>query len=307
MPQDDVLLSRDLRDQGYEQSELDRMTRRGELVRIRRGAYGTPGDDEGADARLNHLRLLKATVRQCSPDVVVSHMSAAAVHDLPLWTERLERVQLTRDQSGGSKKRRYVELHGLRLPAADVVTVSGLRVTSLARTILDLSCALPMREAVAVGDAALRRGVTQQELLGQLELATRRTGIATARRTIAFLDRRSESPGESVSRVDLHSIGMPPTELQYDVFDEFGTFVGRSDFAWPGYKTLGEYDGRGKYGELRRPEQSFADVLWDEKEREDRLRDLGWQIVRWIWADLQKLPQLQRRLERAFRRGSRTR
>ena len=233
-------------------------------------------------------------------------MSAAAVHELPVWTDRLDRVQLTRDRSGSSRRRRYVEIRGIPLPAAEVMDVAGLRVTSMARTVLDLSCGLPMRQAVAIGDAALRRGVTRDELEAQLNRAAGRTGIGPARRTIGFLDRRSESPGESVSRVDLAELGVAPTELQYDVFDEAGRFVGRSDFAWPEYRTLGEYDGRSKYGDLRRTDQSATDVLWAEKEREDRLRDLGWQVVRWMWADLQHPEQLLERLRRAFARGVRS-
>jgi hypothetical protein len=30
----------------------------------------------------------------------------------------------------------------------------------------------------------------------------------------------------------------------------------------------------------------MEEVLFEEKRREDALRDLGWQIVRWLWADL---------------------
>jgi hypothetical protein len=303
---DDVVLTHEYLDQGYESSDLRRMARSGEVVRVRRGAYAEPlvGD---ADPRLEHLRLVRATARRCSVDAVVSHMSAAAVHDLPLWTNRLTHAHLTRDQSGGSKRRRYVEIHGVPLPPSEVTTVAGISVTTLARTVLDLSCVLPMRQAVPIGDAALRRGLTRAELDAQLAQAAGRTGVAAARRTIAFLDARSESPGESVSRVDLARIGVAPTELQYEVFDEDGRFVGRSDFAWPEHKTLGEYDGRSKYQGLRRPDQSPADVLWDEKAREDRLRDLGWQVVRWLWEDLQHPERLRERLLRAFARGARTR
>lgn len=301
---DDVTLTRELTQRGFDASEIARMTRAGALVHLRRGAYGEPMSGD-TDARLEHLRLVRASVRLCSVDATVSHMSAAAAHDLPLWTDRLDRVHLTRDQPGGGRRRRYVVLHGLRLPPTDRTAVGDLSVTSVARTVLDLSCELPMRQAVAIGDAALRRGVTSAELEEQLRQAVGRTGIHAARRTIPFLDARSESPGESVSRVDLYRIGVPPTELQYDVFDDAGSFVGRSDFAWPEHRTLGEYDGRGKYQDLLRPDQTAADVLWEEKAREDRLRDLGWQVVRWVWQDLKEPERLRRRLLRAFARGDR--
>jgi hypothetical protein len=35
-----------------------------------------------------------------------------------------------------------------------------------------------------------------------------------------------------------------------------------------------------------KPGQTAADAVFEEKRREDARRDLGWQIVRWIWQDL---------------------
>jgi hypothetical protein len=59
---------------------------------------------------------------------------------------------------------------------------------------------------------------------------------------------------------------------------------------------MGDFSSPGR----RRPTQVF-----EEKRREDALRDLGWQIVRWIWQDLYHPEDLRRRLERAFERGLR--
>ena len=47
--------------------------------------------------------------------------------------------------------------------------------------------------------------------------------------------------------------------------------------------------------------------MWAEKQREDAIRDLGWQIVRWTWDDLSHPGDLLRRLHRAFARAERTR
>lgn len=59
------------------------------------------------------------------------------------------------------------------------------------------------------------------------------------------------------------------------------------------------------YAELLLPGQTAGDVVYAEKLREDALRDLGWQVVRWGWADLRDPAELRRRLERAFQRGRR--
>ena len=45
------------------------------------------------------------------------------------------------------------------------------------------------------------------------------------------------------------------------------------------------------------------DAVYQEKCREDALRDHGWQVVRWTWADLRDPAALRGRLERAYQRG----
>ena len=233
-------------------------------------------------------------------------MSAAALHGLPIWNEQLDRVHLTRDRQGQGKVRRYVHLHCTPLPDRDVVEIDGFRVTSLARTVVDLASSLDALHAVPIGDAALRNGLQPEQLAQLVEDSGGRRGIAGARRSLALLDARSESPGESMSRVVFHQHRVPPPEPQLEVFAESGKFVGRSDFGWREQRTLGEFDGRSKYGRLLlRPGQTPEQALFEEKRREDALRDLGWEMVRWIWADLFAPTQLLDRLARAFARGSR--
>jgi len=300
-----VRLSRELAEEGYSYAEMARLTRAAELVRVRRGAYALP-TDEPLSPRASHLRLLAATVGQASSELVVSHMSAAALHGLPIWNEQLERVHLTRNRQGQGKVRRYVHLHCTPLPDRDVVEIDGFRVTSLARTVVDLASSLDALHAVPIGDAALRNGLRPDQLAQLVDESGGRRGIAGARRSLALLDARSESPGESMSRVVFHQHRLPPPEPQLEVFAESGKFVGRSDFGWREQRTLGEFDGRSKYGRLLlRSGQTPEQALFEEKRREDALRDLGWEMVRWIWADLFAPAKLLDRLARAFARGSR--
>jgi hypothetical protein len=300
-----VKLSRDLAEQGYTYADLARMTRDAQLVRIRRGAYAA-ASGEPIDPRVAHLQLLEATTAQSSSDLVVSHASAAVLHGLPIGYDQLDRVHLTQDRNGQGRIRRYVHLHGAALAADDVTEVGGHRVTSLSRTVLDLACVLRPLLAVPIGDAALRTGMTTEELTRRLAESHHRHGIARARRTAMLLDPRSESPGESMSRVVFADHHIPMPVPQFEVVDARGHFVGRSDFGWEEEQTLGEFDGKQKYGELLlKPGQTQQDALFDEKRREDRLRDLGWQVVRWVWSDLFQPAGLLDRLNRAFARGRR--
>jgi very-short-patch-repair endonuclease len=91
--------------------------------------------------------------------------------------------------------------------------------------------------------------------------------------------------------------------LQREIHGADGRLVARVDFLWPGQRTVGEFDGKIKYGRLLKPGQSLDEVLYDEKLREDALRDLGWQVVRWRWQDLHRHGVLRDRVLRAFARA----
>ena len=301
-----IRLTRELRDQGIAYGEIRRLSAAGDLRRLRRGAYANPsaGALATSDPRATHLELLRATLRQSASETVASHVLAAAVHGLPLWTAMLGRVQLTRDRPGGLKRRRYSEIRGIPLGADEVVEVDGLLVTSLARTVFDLGCRLPMQQAVAVGDAALRQGLSLAQIDAALERGRRRHGVERSRRSLRFLDSRAESPGESVSRVVLFEIGIPKPELQVEIRTPSGRLLGRCDFGWDELRTVGEFDGRVKYGRLG-DRRAVEEVVWDEKRREDAIRSQGLQMVRWVSADLYPPNELERQLRQAFARGCR--
>jgi hypothetical protein len=299
-----IRLSRDLAADGFGPGELARMVSAGEMIHLRRGAYAVPVTSQ-PDPRVAHLQLLEATVPLCDPAAVVSHTSAAALHELPVWGEKLTRVHLTRDRPGGGRTRRWVQIHGLLLPDSDIVELEGFRVTGLARTVVDLGCSLPLTQAVAAGDLALTR-IERAEIAEVVGRNAGRTGIGKARRAVALLDARSESAGESFSRVIFHLARLPAPELQFSVFAADGRFVARSDFGWPDFGVLGEFDGKQKYGALlRRPGQTAEEVLIAEKRREDRMRELGWLVIRWMWQDLTRPEPLIGRLRQAFAQAHR--
>lgn len=278
------------------------MTRMGQLVRLRRGVYASPGP-EPLDAEARHRLLVAATLPLLAPDAVLSHRSAAVVLGLPVVGE-LRRVEVTRAAVTSGKRRGSVHVSAAPLPAEDVTVVEGLPVTTPARTVVDLARRLPFGPAVAAGDAALRQGLSRTELEGVLLSSAGRPGLAAARRVCRFLDGRSESAGESLSRVALHRLGLAPSTLQLEVHDDAGALVARCDFGWEEERILGEFDGRVKYGRLLRPGQEPGDVVWAEKQREDALRDLAWQMVRWTWADLDRESVIGERLRRAARRAA---
>lgn len=296
----EVVMARQLAAEGFRPSEIARLVRRRELIRVRRGGYVTEVPD---DEREQHRQLIDATLRLSSTDVVVSHLSAAALHGLPIMRNTLDRVELSRPGRSGGYVRKSVHLHAVLLTDADRVVLDGRPVTTLARTTVDVARRLPERRGVAVADAALAFGMTVEQAAAAVGRLGGCTGIGRARRVLDFADGRSESVGESEGRFVMAAAGLPPPTLQFEVYDERGEFVARCDYAWPEQRTLGEFDGLIKYGRLLRPGETSSDVIVAEKLREDALRDLGWEVVRLIWDDLSRPANLAARVRRAFARA----
>lgn len=144
---------------------------------------------------------------------------------------------------------------------------------------------------------------TLAELRAHLQRAQHwnRPGRKAAERVIGFVDGRSDSPGESRSRVAIERGGLPKPELQAAVYDDAGEFVARVDFLFANLGVIGEFDGMIKYQKELRGSLSPEEVVIAEKVREDKLRALGWVVVRWTWDDLDDPERLLARILAAVR------
>ena len=152
--------------------------------------------------------------------------------------------------------------------------------------------------AVCVGDAALRRHMTTPDALAATVAECGRwPGIRRARGVIDLLDPLSESPLESVGRLRIHDLGLPRPQLQVNIFDLTGRFLGRVDQYWDEPGVFGEVDGKEKYGD--QPRASW----WAEKKRHERIEDTGLVGLRYGQAEIEDPPELARKVTSAFRRG----
>ncbi len=230
-------------------------------------------------------------------EMVLSHVSAGVLHQLPSWESTLERVTVLRLSGGHGSRRRNLHVRLSPVAPVEITEIDGYPVTRLERTAIDLGCLHDYDRAVAVMDAALHLKASFDIMADTVEAARARRGVATARAALSFADGRSESVGESISRVRMAAAGLPAPQLQVNVFDEFGTWLARTDFGWEMLGVLGEFDGRIKY--VGTSDQVARTVML-EKDREDRLRELGWAVVRWKWADLADLDGFRRRIEAAI-------
>lgn len=253
----------------------------GELVPVRHGAYAGVEEWEGADARARYLAFLRATARGLAIPPLLSHGSAAAVLALPVlgrWRPKLEQTV----PENAARSSRYVIKHR-RQVLPEVVEVDGFHVTPAARTVVDLTSQRGFAAGVVAADHALRHEMcSREDLEREVELLGSGPGCRAAREAVAFADARAESAGESLSRARIAECGFEVPELQIEFWDHEG-FVGRVDCFWPEAGLIGEFDGRFKYGRQDPGAPPSEEVVWQEKLREDRLRSLGFRVIRWTW------------------------
>ena len=294
---------------GVPARQIRRLVRDGALCSLRPGVYATAATvsslvrdarDERARQAGGQLLQLAATLAVSGSRSVGSHRSAALVHGLGLVGRGRKSVaEITRapGDRGSYTGRSGVLVHIAALPAEHVVSYRGVLLTSVPRTVIDLARTLPFAQGVAVADSALHAGLTSKtELTAVIADCARWRGLRRAREVTAFSDARAESVLESLSRAVFHQFGLPPPDLQVWVGDD-AEVIGRADFLWRRYNTIGEADGALKY---QTPARARVQL-----ERDARLRAAGYEVVHFTWAEITRAPaQVVEAIQVAFRRSA---
>lgn len=286
---------------GWSRAALARAVRSGRLHRLRNGLYVPAdlwnGEDASPAAATGRLLINTVAATLGLQDTVATHRSSGALLGLPLWSWRNTSPCVTVGR-GRESAALDVHIHRARIPASHLGDLH-IPATTAARTILDLAREHGARDAVVAGDYALAHGLTSVEELRRTALECARfPGIVRARALIDFLDARSESPLESVSRLVLSRLPFPMPTPQVEVFDATG-FIGRTDFYWDALGMVGEVDGRSKY------DDEPAEVVWAEKRRQEGFEDAGLVVVRWGMPELSDPRRLVRKLDAGAARARR--
>lgn len=288
---------------GVTDGELQSLVRSGTRVRVAKGIYADSADLDVWDEEKYGVRVRATAIRS---DMAMTHVSAAALHHLPLVGADLSEVHMTKVRHGGNRHRAQRHVHSGVLSPDVLTTVDGIQVTNVARTLVDIGKTQSRLTAVAAADSALFRGLcTYDEIAEALVGITRHQGAPRSRMAMAMADGRAESPGETWTRLTLNQSGLPLTELQIDVIDENGTVIGTADGGYPERGVLWEYDGEDKYQRLLRPGQSPIDVILKEKNRENGFIELGYVIVRVVKSDRRRPDALRDRVRRALAAANR--
>ncbi|HET7304889.1 MAG TPA: hypothetical protein VFJ12_10125 [Segeticoccus sp.] len=158
----------------------------------------------------------------------------------------------------------------------------GIRVTSPARTFLDLADRLNLVDLVILGDSLVKRRQCTPEALREAARAWRGRGARRARSAADLVRADVDSPQETRVRLLMVFAGLPEPEVNIELRDEYGAIQRRIDLGYRAFKLAIEYDGR---QHVERQRSWGADIL-----RREDLGDLGWRFVVLIADDLRASP-----------------
>ncbi|MEN3345175.1 MAG: hypothetical protein V7635_1751, partial [Arthrobacter sp.] len=258
-------------------------TRRPDVYIPSRGIRIPAGAPDGAAAHLRAFTALDA-------GSIITHHSGGAVWEvsLPSWLRQDWRIHVARDRTGSKPRRLNVVGHRLTFLAGEVVTVNGLRVTSPARTWLDLASVLSPDELVAAGDSivvehgpefpAPRVALASLAALQRMVSAhPGMRGVRTARAALADIRVGADSPQETQMRLILCRAGLGEPVLNYVVRNGRGGPTVWPDAAYPEHRIALQYDGA-HHGD---PRQYRLDIR-----RQAETERLGWREIRVSKEDL---------------------
>jgi len=205
-------------------------------------------------------------------DAVLAESTAARLWGLPLPAKiNLHRVVAVRPSGEWQSKRSAIHVFRRMMNSNEVTVLRGRPVTTPARTFADCARIWSFADALALGDAALVRGLMTREEASSVVIGMRRLkGLAAARKAVRHLDDRSGSPQESRVRAYIIEAGLPVPVPNQRILDEHGGFVAIGDLVYDEWLIVIEYDGAHHRDPLRQAKDAT---------RRTRLREIGFYVV----------------------------
>lgn len=260
---------------------------------------------------LDLLALCRAYTAVMREGDLFTHSTAARLWGCPLpqrWAQQDSVHVSTRAPTRAPTGRRVIG-HSITLRDGFVVEQLGLPVADPATVFLQLATTLRLEDLVAVGDHLVhvprypsagdpRPWVELDELRARAERAEGR-GCRRARQAAALVRVGAESRPESLVRVALVQGGLPEPELNPDVLDRHGRFIGRADMLYRAARVIVEYDGE---------QHRTDDAQYDrDAARLEAFQAEGHLVVRARKGDLARLGPLVARVRAALHARMRTR
>jgi very-short-patch-repair endonuclease len=221
---------------------------------------------------------------------------------LPLWDVDLSRFDVCTDVrrvtvSGGLVKHPWSGGAVRWWP-------DGLRTLDVAPAIMTTVVSSGVEAALVAADRALHdKRSTVDELAVAAAHAPGVVARVRGRELLRLVDPLCESVGETRTRLILHGAGLA-FQSQAPIREADSRVFAFADFLVEGAVVV-EFDGRLKYRADSNGTADAGDVVWMEKRREDRIRALGFEVVRIIWSDLNHPDRVVTKIRAALARARR--
>lgn len=204
-------------------------------------------------------------------EAVFAGRTAAWLHGLE--TRATAPVEIFMPPKSTIRSRPALTVRRSVLDRDEATAIRSIRVTTLHRTLRDLSLFDKSIDALIAIDMALyKRLTTKQAVLRDAVARPCRRGSARLRRLVKLAE-AAESPMETRLRSLLVTRGMPRPEVQTDLHDRHGDFVGRADLYYPQARLVVEFDGG-----------NHRDRLVSDDRRQNALIAAGYTVLRYTSA-----------------------
>jgi len=246
----------------------------GHLIRLHRGVYAVGHDQLRREGRW------LAAVLAVGQGAALSHRDAAALHDLRPANHELTDVTTPRR---GRTSQPGIAVHHALLDSLDVTIVSGIPVTSVARTLVDLAGAVPADHLhKALSEAEHQRTFDRTAIEAALARTAGRHGSGHAALKAALADladhrptlTRSELEDRFLALLAAHGLPCPRSNARVGAFEV--------DALWRERRLAVELDGWTHH----RTKRAFQ----RDRDKANALMAASWTVLRYTYADVLQRP-----------------
>ena len=254
---------RQLEAAGVTRSAVKHRLATGSLTQLHLGVYRVGAVDEPLTSPM-------AAVLACGPSAVLSHHAAAALHGIrPRHSGPID-VTVT---EGHPRTRRGIRVHRAR--DIERVVVSGIPVTTVTRTLLDIATALSQRDLIrAIDEAQIQRKLDHTTLTEAVRQHTGHRGAralrAAATKTTEPRLTRSEAERRLVELVEAAGLPRPQTNVKLGRWEV--------DALWEREGIVVEVDGFAYH--------STRFAFERDRRKDGDLDDAGYRVLRLTWRQL---------------------
>jgi len=264
-----------LTEAGWSEGSIEKRVRNGRLHRLHAGVYA-----------VGHRSVSKqgwwmAAVLASGPDAVLSHHTAAALWGLRGYSGGAVHVTLARKSTSSKRIRRHLS----QVPIDERTEKEGIPVTSVHRTIFDLSVTASVDDVIAMIKEAEYRNLWDR--LSLWDLLERYPGRRGSRNLRFALKRITEEPtGRKRSRLEerfapfLRRYRLPLPRFNDWILLDNKPY--RVDCHWPNTRLIVELDGWQGH--------STRSAFQDDRARDRALKVAGYSVIHLTWNQLDDEP-----------------